>query len=149
MLDAIEAIPRVDEAGVRYTSRDQWHVTLVFLGSVDIDLALDRFRPIAAPSCDAVLGPAVSRLGRSVAVLPVAGLDSLAAAVRAAMGDGPDERDFTGHLTIARLKHRGACRVAGHPFRASFTVEHIDLVQSHLSAEGSRYETLASVALGP
>jgi 2'-5' RNA ligase len=86
-------------------------------------------------------------LGRSTVVVPVAGLDQLAAATieaTAEVGVPPDPRPFTGHLTIARLKGRAACGVAGQPFRATFPVREIHLVRSHLDSSGARYEVVAS-----
>ena len=59
------------------------------------------------PTATAVLGPAVRRLGPSALVVPVAGLDGLAAAVgdaTAGVGLPPGPRSFTGHLTLARLR---------------------------------------------
>ena len=38
--DAIAALPRPVEPGVRYTPREQWHVTLLFLGTVPIAPAI-------------------------------------------------------------------------------------------------------------
>jgi 2'-5' RNA ligase len=152
VLDALAALPRVEEPGVRYTTRAQWHVTLRFLGSCAVGDALAAFEQVRAEPCVVVLGPAVSRLGRDVVVVPVRGLEALAAAVvqaTAEVGEPPDPRPFTGHLTVARLRHRGACRVAGAPIRASFPVEEIALVRSHTGDPGgSRYETVARRRIG-
>jgi 2'-5' RNA ligase len=147
VLDALAALERRDEPGVRYTTRDQWHVTLRFLGTADVGRAVDAFGRITATSVRAEVGPAVSRLGRSVVVVPVHGLDEVAAATLAAtadVGDPPDPRPFAGHLTIARLKGRAACGVAGQPFRATFDVGEIHLVRSHLDPSGARHELVAT-----
>src|SRR5262245_9060382 len=107
VLDAIQALPRPDESGVRYTRRDQWHVTLRFLGSCAVDDAVAAFDAIDAVPADAVLGPAVARLGRFVLVVPVAGLEDLAASVVEAtreVGEPPEPRRFAGHITVARLR---------------------------------------------
>lgn len=147
VLDRIAALDRPDEKGVRYTTRDQWHITLRFLGEADEQVAREAFAGIEGRSARAVLGPRVSRLGRSVIVVPVAGLDDLAATVAAAtadVGEPPDPRPYTGHLTLARLKRRGACRIAGAPFDDAFTVVEIELLRSELRAEGARYEVLAT-----
>jgi 2'-5' RNA ligase len=153
VLDMLAALPRADEPGVRYTTRDQWHVTLRFLGRCDPADATAALEALTWPDEPVVArcGPAVSRLGRStVVVVPVRGLDALARAVRdvtAAVGER-EERLFSGHLTVARLKHRGACRVAGERFEATFAVPSVALVASELHPEGSRYTTLATFAGG-
>lgn len=152
VLDAIAGLDRPPEPGVRYTTRPQWHVTLRFLGRAPIDHALTALASVRAEAADAVLGPAVARLGRAVVVIPVAGLDPLAAAVVAAttaVGEPPDPRPFAGHLTVARLKNRPACGVAGQSFAARFAVDRIHLIESHLDHAGARYEIRASHALTP
>jgi 2'-5' RNA ligase len=150
VLDLVEALPRIEEAGVRYSTRSQWHVTLRFLGEAESDHAVAALAVVEAASCEATLGPQVSRLGRSFVVVPVSGLDELAAAVvraTGAIGQPPEPRPFTGHLTVARLKNRGACRVAGAPISGSFPVTEIALMRSHLHREGARYEVVATKAL--
>jgi 2'-5' RNA ligase len=150
VLDLLASLPRPQEPGVRYTRRDQWHVTLRFLGSCEIDAAREAFDRINASAATGALGPAVSRLGRSVVVVPIAGLEPLAAsvaAVTAAVGEPPDPRPFTGHVTVARLKGRPACRIAGHPVRASFAVRELHLVRSDTHADGAVYQTVAATTL--
>jgi RNA 2',3'-cyclic 3'-phosphodiesterase len=150
VLDLFERLPRPAAPGVRYTRRDQWHVTLRFLGHCRIDDAVAAFRSISAHAADAVAGPAVARLGREVVVVPVAGLDALAAAVIAAtheIGEPPEQRPFTGHVTIARLRQRSAPELLGHPVHAEFRADEIQLVRSHLHPQGARYETLDTVRL--
>lgn len=150
VLDLVAALPRRDEPGVRWTTRDQWHVTLRFLGTCEVDEAVAALGGLRWPDgpVAATCGPAVSRLGRDVVVVPVRGLDDLAAAVAAAtggVGEPPDPRPFTGHLTVARLRHRAACGVAGTPISASFPVGSVALVRSELDPAGARYETIATL----
>jgi 2'-5' RNA ligase len=88
----------------------------------------------------------VSRLGRSVICLPATGLDGLAEAVveaTAAVGEPPDPRPFTGHLTLARLRGRGACRLAGHRFGARVVASEATLVESRPGRGGSDYVVVA------
>src|SRR5690606_28855799 len=109
--------------------------------------ALGRVR--AAPA-EATLGPAVARLGRGTLVVPVAGLDDLAAVVVAAtagVGAPPDPRPFAGHLTVARLRRRTTGGVVGAPLAARFGVAQIHLVRSHLGSTGASYEVVASQPL--
>jgi RNA 2',3'-cyclic 3'-phosphodiesterase len=147
VLDAIDALPRPVESGVRWTRREQWHVTLRFLGEASIDDAVDALEGLDAAPGRAVVGPAVSRLGRNVVCLPVHGLDALAAGVveaTAAVGEPPDPRPFTGHITLARLSRRGTCGLAGEPFSAAFEAEQVRLVRSRLTDAGPEYTVEAT-----
>lgn len=146
VVDAIAGLPRPQEPGVRWTRRDSWHVTLRFLGRADRLRAVAALDEVEAPAAVVRLGPAVSRLGRSVVCLPAAGLDGVAAAVVAAtaeLGEPPDPRPFAGHVTLARLRNRAACGVAGTPFSATFTATELCLVRSILGPDRARYETVA------
>jgi RNA 2',3'-cyclic 3'-phosphodiesterase len=133
----LEAVPRAELPGVRWTTPDQWHVTLQFLGEVaDPDEVTAAVERVGAPPATAIIGPESERLGASVLCLPVAGLDVMAARVVAATAEirrrarrspgsagsgegsassgegsaGSDEgRRFRGHLTLARAR-RGATR---------------------------------------
>ena len=147
IIELLATLPRPEEPGVRYTRSDQWHVTLRFLGSCSVDEATRAFDIIEANRCEAELGPSVARLGRAVVVVPVDGLQPLAAAVAGAtreVGEPPDPRPFNGHITIARLRDRPACRVAGHRIRATFAVDDVHLVRSDLRPDGAVYETIAT-----
>lgn len=151
VLDRLEGLPRPAEPGVRYTRREQWHVTLRFLGQAEEAPALAALGDVVAEGATAELGPRLARLGRDVVVVPVAGLDELAGAVRRAsahVGRPPDPRPFAGHITIARLRRRGACGVAGAPIAGSFAVSEVALVRSTLRPEGPTYETVAVRPLG-
>lgn len=141
----LDALPRPDEPGVRWVAPTQWHLTLRFLGEADPDVADSALSNLRLPATEVTLGPAISRLGRSVVVVPAAGLDQLAAVVHeatATIGRPPDPRPFAGHLTLARLRHRAACGVAGAPFRASFRVTEVALVESRRVDHDIRYRTL-------
>lgn len=149
VLDALGAIERPDESGVRYTTRAQWHVTIRFLGMCAVDGAIAAIQQLQWPDgvVEAHCGTAISQLGRSAAiVVPVHGLDALATSVRSVTAEVGelDDRPFNGHLTIARLKRRGACRVAGAPFEARFAVTSVALVASERSPDGASYTTVAT-----
>ena len=138
VLDAIEELERA--AGVRWTLREQWHVTLRFLGEVDDPAAwAGRMREVAGAAAARVvtLGPRTTMLGRENLVLPATGVDDLAAALGA--------EKFRGHLTLSR---RATHHLAGEAFDASFEVREIALIRSHLGAGPAIYETIASAALG-
>ena len=159
VLARIAELPRPDERGVRWVPPSQWHVTLRFLGEAEEHAARDALGALPAAlaatvpgsgAVEAVLGPAVSRLGRSVVCIPVAGLDDLARAVVAvteAIGDPPDPRPFAGHLTLARLRGRGSCGVAGTALAARFAVTEVELVRSTLASSGVHHEVIEVIAL--
>ena len=48
VLDVLAALPRTERPGVRWTTRDQWHVTLRFLGMADPAEAVEAVRRIEA-----------------------------------------------------------------------------------------------------
>lgn len=158
VLDDVAALPRPELDGVRWTTRDQWHVTLRFLGSCDPDAVRERWGPVGAvPAVEARLGPAVGRFGDRVLHVPVAGLEGVAREVTAAtgaVGEPPDGRPFRGHLTLARVRgpRRSGVRLAGvellgRPVQARWVVDEVTLVASHTARDGARYEVVDRLAL--
>ena len=142
-------MPRPDQPGVRWVRPEHWHVTLRFLGECDRDAVVERLSTAAPPTARAVLGPAVDRLGPQV-VVPVGGVDALAAAVHRATADigQRSRRHFRGHLTLARTRRGATSTVVGHPVSGAFDVREIVLVRSELGATGSRYTTIAVYPTG-
>jgi RNA 2',3'-cyclic 3'-phosphodiesterase len=153
VLDQIEALPRQDRPGVRWTTRDQWHVTLRFLGSADVEVVEPALRALRHPPVQAVIGGRVGRLGTSALVVPVAGVDSLAAAVLEAtvsavpVPAGRDER-FVGHLTLAWLKGTRVDGLVDCLIDATWSADEVALVESVLGSGPATYRTVATVALG-
>jgi 2'-5' RNA ligase len=148
----VAALPRAEQPGVRWTTRDQWHVTLRFLGTCDVVASTDALGSLQAPCTTAVLGPRVGRMGRGVLIVPVGGLEAVAAAVilaTASIGPPPEDRPFLGHLTLARLRGVRACGLTDTTVEASWPVSSVSLVESHLHPRGARYETILEVPLGP
>jgi RNA 2',3'-cyclic 3'-phosphodiesterase len=167
--DVLAVLDRPAIDGLRWTTREQWHVTLRFLGEM----------PDAGPVCaamatvparleasagnlevDAVLGPVTAWFpGRQVLHAPVRGLDTLAACVVEALTDTPELSElvgadpvrFSGHLTLARVKGRipGPGRLAGVPVHAEWAVPSFALMSSMLGPGGARYDTVAAVPLTP
>ena len=147
VLDLLASLARPEVSGVRWTTRDQWHVTTRFLGAVDdaqpvVD-ALSAARPAPAR---AVLGPAVTRLNPRILSVPVAGLDDVAASVVKAtneLGEPPESRRFKGHVTLARGRGGADLRpLAGGPVAAEWDVEAFVLVESALHPHGARYSVV-------
>ena len=152
MLDAIAAFERPEVRGLRWTTPDQWHVTLRFLGECDVEEALAAFRTIDARAAEVTMGPATGRFGRRILHVPTEGLLSLATATVAAtagVGEPPDPRPFAGHLTLARSR-RGDTDLrtfAGLPLAGRWTASEVTLVASHLGPGGALYEIVESLPL--
>jgi 2'-5' RNA ligase len=156
VLQALAALPRPAVPGLRWTSPEQWHVTLRFFGEADPAAAREAFGRIGpVGEATAVLGPSTGRLGGRVLHAPVQGLEGLAAATVAAtagVGEPPPERPFAGHVTLARSRHpRGVDLrpLAGAPVAGRWMVRELTLVASRLGgAAGPRYEVVERLPLG-
>jgi RNA 2',3'-cyclic 3'-phosphodiesterase len=155
VLELIAALPRPEVEGLRWTSRDQWHVTLRFFGSVELDEAVAALRAVSEPATTASLGPETGRFGKRVLQVPVEGLDAVATAVVRAtkkVGKAPEPRPFKGHLTLARARNRrrgvDLRPLAGSPVSASWPVTEVCLVESRLHPKGANYEVVETVSLG-
>jgi 2'-5' RNA ligase len=146
VLDAIAALDRPAVRAVRWTGRNQWHITLRFLGEVDAPPE-DLLEPLAAlPPARVTIGPATQRLSGRVLMIPVHGLDDLAAAV----ADPNETRRFRGHLTLARARERGnkvPSSLAGTPITGAWTATKVSVVRSHLGGGPARYEDVRTVDL--
>ncbi len=155
VVSQLAAIDRPTAPGVRWTTRDKWHVTLRFLGQVpeealaEVGQALSRLE--APGAVTAVAGPGVERLGISVLCVPVAGVDELAArvvALTAAIGEAVDPRPFRGHLTVARAGRGVSLRtLTGAPFLAAWPVDEVTLVASTRDPDGARYQVVGRYPL--
>ena len=158
VLERVAALPRPDVRGLRWTTPDQWHVTLRFFGEADVDEVVAVFGRIDVESTGetvAEVGPTTGRFGQRVLHVPVDGLEHLArATVRATnkVGKPPEDRPFSGHLTLARSRGTGVDLrpFAGQPLAGRWPVEELTLVRSQLGAgEGraARYEVVERLAL--
>lgn len=161
-----------EEAGpdLRWTSRDQWHVTLAFLGAV-AERRLDELTEAVSVSA-ARREPMLLRVGGAgtfpnpyAARVLWAGVETLegdlgavASGIRTAcssVGATPDGARLRPHVTLARFGHpTEATRWirALDPYRGpQWRAEHVSIVESHLG-EGRgrrpRYEVLAELPLG-
>jgi RNA 2',3'-cyclic 3'-phosphodiesterase len=148
VLDQVAALERPAIEGLRWTPREQWHVTLRFLGEADAAPAAAALRGTGAARVRARLGPTVGRFDQRILHLPLSGLDDLARdviAATAALGRPPDGRPFHGHLTLARVAKTATVdlrRLAGTPLEAEWDVEAFSLMESRLSPAGARYHLL-------
>ena len=153
---SLAALPRPDVAGLRWTSPEQWHVTVRFLGEADVEEAVAGFRAIEAPGrVIAEAGPCTGHFGRRVLHVPVAGLGPVATATvtaTAGVGEPPPERPFAGHLTLARARDRRGVDLrplSGVPVGGRWPVEELTLVASRLGGRSpARYEVVEVLPLG-
>jgi 2'-5' RNA ligase len=147
----LTALHRKDQRGVRFVRPENWHITLRFFGDADPGSVIGALAETTLAPARAHLGPAVDVIGERALVVPVRGLDELAAAVEERtqhIGEPPRKR-FIGHLTIARVKsHVPMPRALGARVGGEFDVEEIALVQSRLDPQGSRYETIETWPVG-
>jgi 2'-5' RNA ligase len=134
---------------VRWTTSDQWHVTLQFLGEQSETEMVDRLsegRWVGLPM-KIRIGPSAELLGPEAAVLPARapGLEALANRVTELTGV-PRTRPFKGHLTLARARGRAPRRalepVKGLKFEDDWVAPSVVLVRSTLTPGGARYETV-------
>jgi 2'-5' RNA ligase len=167
---ATDPLPVGPVPRLRWTSSEQWHLTLAFLGEVD-DAVVTKLRPrlqraaarhpaqrLAIAGAGAFPSPRKARVLWARLRADNRALAALAASVaagarRAGAPPGDEGRRFTAHLTLAR------CRDAADLSRfttalASFagqewTADSVRLVRSHLSAGAPRYETVGEWPLRP
>jgi 2'-5' RNA ligase len=161
----------VRSGAIRWSAREQFHLTLKFLGGVEAQ----RAEPLADALRAACQGFApfdlrAERVGffpdeRRPRVIWVgvqdaaAGLLPLQQAVEAATREfteqGPEQK-FMGHVTLGRIKSLqrseaellvGAVSSLGAGFFGEWRVEEIELVRSELSSQGASYTCLAAVRL--
>ena len=148
--DVLARLDRPTAPGVRWTYPDQWHVTLRFLGEVDPSEVATALGGLNSEAVVAAMGPATIVLGGHAVVVPVSGLDGLAASVvtrTALVGEQPEDRPFVGHLTLARLGAPAPSGSVGIPLAAEFPVGEVCLGASHLLPDGAAYEVLERFAL--
>jgi 2'-5' RNA ligase len=163
------AVAELDSLGkaVRAAGREEWHVTLKFLGDTPLELvpevAAIVARCAAAEPAFALrfsgLGafPQASRPSVIWAGIPDAGpLVRIAAALDAELsplGFAKETRPFHPHLTLARVKFKPPAQLGellaqhpGTPFGES-PVEEVELFRSELGPHGSKYTVLATAPL--
>jgi 2'-5' RNA ligase len=163
-----DAVAPVRDAGLvpgaRWTTSEQWHLTLQFLGNrADLDAVAGALEALRAAGGDARLGGAGAFKSVTRATVLwlglVAGgevLGSVAAAVGALLapiGHQPEDRPYHAHLTLARLGRPADVRPAvdalgagpvGDPWRVGEVV----LYESTTRRDGAVYREHATFPLG-
>lgn len=159
----VAALARQLKASVRgrFTPRENFHVTLAFLGDVTereladamgvLDEAASRFDPVK-------LEPdRLGKFGRAndatlwLGFMQDPALMELAAFVRAGLDDagvGFDAKPFLPHLTIARRAALDHGILPALPFPAPTHANELTLFKSTLTSDGATYEPIYTARLG-
>jgi 2'-5' RNA ligase len=147
---------RAKDDGLRWSTPEQWHVTLVFLGEV-----ADAAREALVEELTRVRQPALTLRMEQVGVFERAGIlhaqidvtqgllrlyEAVAAAVKRS-GLAVEERPYRAHITLARAKNREGRKTVERLERAaeqqrlgaSWSAQEFLLYESQLSPGGSRY----------
>lgn len=152
-------------AAARWQNDGQLHLTLRFIGSVerpmaeDVALALSQVR--VQPFEIALDGVGSFEKGGKLTTL-WAGIQAPAdlkrlrdkiESVFRSLGLEPDHRTFLPHITLARLNSTSGpigdfVQHNAGLTSAPFSVAHFDLIESFLSPDGARYESIARYPLG-
>lgn len=161
---------RASALPIRWTAADALHLTIAFLGEVpedrlpELEQAGDDVASQAEPFTLRLRGlGAFPNLGRPRVVWVGIGaqpaLDALHARLTARLaplGFPPEQRPFSAHLTVGRVRAdaaparlRGLEALAeGFHYEGILEARTLDLMRSHLSPKGARYERLAAARLG-
>jgi RNA 2',3'-cyclic 3'-phosphodiesterase len=147
--------------GAKWVDAGNYHLTLRFIGEVDegaaadIDVALTRIR---APRFDVTLA-SIGHFGLRMLWVGIernAALQHLHEKIESAvsrLGFPPEERRYTPHVTLARLKGVSEGRLQAYLgahalYRAApFAVDHFSLVASYLTKSAAIYESQADYPL--
>jgi RNA 2',3'-cyclic 3'-phosphodiesterase len=148
-------------ARIRWTVAANMHLTLSFLGSVDVarleairqtlaSVVGPRFRvTLQGAGLFAHAGVLLAKVEPSPALLALA--EQVAASLEA-VGIPRETRPYQPHITLARSKGliSLAPSVAGHPaIHQSFEAEEFRLYESVTRPEGAHYEVLSAYPLNP
>jgi 2'-5' RNA ligase len=164
VLDAVgRAAATLDLSGARLTTRDQWHLTLQFLGNrADVDAVAASLGALAIERGDVQVGGAGAfpseRRARVLWLGITTGaelLQQLAAAVGALLrplGHEPEARPYHAHLTLARCKTPTDLRpviaaLGPGPVGPSWTVSGVVVYESRLRRTGAQYVPRATIPL--
>jgi 2'-5' RNA ligase len=155
---------------VRWVAPETIHLTLRFLGEVDearvgevkaaISRVAARFSPFSVPIGGFGVFPSVTRprvFWVGVEATPeLTRLQRELEAELAGLGFPPEPQPFHPHLTLGRARREARpSDFRGLPewssrwrYRDVLAVESVDLMQSHLSPQGARYQRIVAAGLG-
>ena len=161
----------IAQARVTWTRREQFHLTLRFLGNVAAErvgalveavrgacsgFAPLRLRAVGVGCFPDMRAPRVVWLGVRDAQQALPQLQRAVQAASASFTSQEREERFSGHLTMGRIKGIGrveAERLAGHAramaerLFGEWTAEEVQIMRSELSPQGARHTVLATVPL--
>jgi 2'-5' RNA ligase len=147
----VRALPRDSWRDVRWTPEENWHITLRFLGEELIESAIEVLTGVGLPASTAEVSSQIVHMGARSLIVPVAGVDALAGAVReATQGLGTDALDprFRGHITVGRSVGqkpiKGGPVGSHHDVPLAFDVHQVSLVTSVLTNHGAIYDSVAT-----
>jgi RNA 2',3'-cyclic 3'-phosphodiesterase len=165
--DSLKLHLQEHDKDIRWTTSEQWHLTLAFLGATNrerlpqIQSAMERSaKPIQAFRLETTsLGAFPSSRRPSVLWLGVGGnvanLQTLQFRLSEALSGmlEPDDKPFKPHLTLARLKQFGLGAKVSEAFgslpkvdTATWLVDELCLYQSILKPSGTEYSVIHRVS---
>lgn len=170
----INAMPAEASENVRWTPRENVHLTLLFLGDTSTELVpqiQDRMNEAAANSSSFTLrlgeagafpsyrSPKILWVGLSGEVQKLVLLQGRIEGSMRTVGFEPERRPFRPHITVGRTARNLTGKQAGDvgfswrrselpEQRAVVPVSEIHLLRSHLSEGGAKYETVFSCPVG-
>lgn len=168
-----QLVPEVADA-VRWTPKDNVHITLKFLGDTEPAIVgdiQDELRAAAAASSPLKLtlgntgvfpdprSPKILWVGLQGEARRLVQLQGRAEGAMARLNYQADRRPFTPHVTIGRVWPGVMGKLAGDvgfgwqrvekpETRSEVPVDHLTLLRSHLKEDGPVYEEIFSVPLG-
>jgi len=150
----LSALDRPSVPRVRWSTPEQWKITVRPLGYVDdrvvpplIDVLREQLS--GAPAVQCVLGPATRRLAGQWLGAPVSGLEELAEVVFEATEElvpVTHPQPFQADVVLAR--GRVPRELAGSPVSASWMARSVSLIADRSSPLAAGYEDLAVFPLG-
>jgi 2'-5' RNA ligase len=174
-LEAAQADLRqvLPDRNVRWARREQFHLTLRFLGDVEaaqVEALVEAIRTACAGfgalhlraeriGCFPERGyPRVVWVGVRDQAEQLPRLQQVVEAASAGFTSEPKEERFTGHLTLARIKgikrpeaealSKAAAGMVDRVF-GQWPAYQIELMRSELSPQGARHRSLATISLAP
>jgi 2'-5' RNA ligase len=165
VLDAVHAAAASFDLGdARRTGREQWHVTLQFLGNrADVDAVAAALAGLPVRAGDAQFGglgafPSARRarvvwLGLAAGAELFGELATAVGARLAPLGHEPEARPYHAHLTLARLRAPADLRdvlegaAAPGPVGPAWRVGAITVYESRLRRTGAEYVARGAVPL--
>jgi 2'-5' RNA ligase len=163
VLDAVAERTAAIDAPGRRTTREQWHLTLQFLGNrADVDAVTAALGDLDVAAGPAQLGgagafPRASRgtvlwLGVTEGSELLAQLAGAVVQRTARLGYEPDDRPYRPHLTLARCRSPQNLRsviasIGDEPVGPPWRVDAVTVFESETRAEGARYLERATIAL--